>query len=394
MLLIVSTLISLAIANSQHGELYHHLLSKVKILGDFNIHMIINDFLMAIFFLFVGLEIKHEILHGNLSSLKKASFPIIGAVGGVIVPAVIFLIFNANSDFFHGLGIPISTDIAFAIGIFMILKNKLNPSLKIFLLSLAVVDDLISILVIGVLYSSGIKVEFLLLSALTLGVLVLMNRKKVDKITPYVLVGLVLWFFVYSSGVHATISGVLVAIAIPSKKLTPSKEPMLERLEHKLAPLCNLAILPLFALANTAINLSVDIDFSSSNSLIMGIIMGLVVGKPLGIMLFTWVGSKLHMTEKPDGVDWLSILSVSLLAGIGFTMSIFVSEIAFEYSVELVNISKISILSASVISIFATCVVVFIVNAYRQKISNVHENSVYDQMVIYTKDLTKSKSIS
>ncbi|MEG2786932.1 MAG: Na+/H+ antiporter NhaA [Romboutsia sp.] len=394
MLLIASTLISLAIANSQHGDVYHHLLSKIKILGDFNVHMIINDFLMAIFFLFVGLEIKHEILHGNLSSFKKASFPIIGAFGGVLVPALIFLIFNANTDFAHGVGVPISTDIAFAIGIFMILKNKLNPSLKIFLLSLAVVDDLISILVIGVLYSSGIKVGFLLLSALMLGVLLLMNKNKVDKITPYIVVGLILWFFVYSSGVHATISGVLVAMAIPSKKLTVSKAPMLERLEHKLTPLCNLFILPLFALANTAINLSVDIDFNSANTLIMGIVMGLVVGKPLGIMLFTWIATKLHITEKPEGVDWLSILSVSLLAGIGFTMSIFVAEIAFGYSAALINISKISILSASVISILATYIVVVSIDAYKQKVSNLRGTNVYNQIIFHTEEMRKSKSIS
>nr|WP_081712160.1 Na+/H+ antiporter NhaA [[Clostridium] dakarense] len=373
----ISTLISLAIANSQYGEEYHHLLSSIPIIGKFNIHMIINEFLMAIFFLSVGLEIKHEILHGNLSSFKKASFPIIGAIGGVLVPAIIFLIFNANIEFSNGVGVSISTDIAFAIGIFMILKNKLNPSLKIFLLSLAVVDDLISILVIGVLYSSGIKVEFLLLSAITLSVLVLMNKKKVDNIASYIILGIALWFFVYSSGVHATISGVLVAIVIPSKKLNNSKEAMLERLVNKLAPLCNLVILPLFALANTAINLNLDIDFNSANTLITGIVIGLVVGKPLGIMLFTWLGTKLQITEKPDNIDWLSILSVSLLAGIGFTMSIFVAEIAFEYSATLVNISKISILLASVISIVATYIVAVTVNTYKQRTLNLDEVSVY-----------------
>lgn len=382
-LLIVSTIISLAIANSQHGEIYHNLLSGIPILGNFNIHMIVNDFLMAIFFLFVGLEIKHEVLHGNLSSFKKASFPVIGAIGGVLVPAIIFLIFNANTDFSRGVGVPISTDIAFAIGIFMILKNKLNPSLKIFLLSLAVVDDLISIIVIGVVYSSGIKIEFLLLSAITLGVLAFMNRKKVDKIYPYIIVGMVLWFFVYSSGVHATISGVLVAMTIPSKKLTNSKEPMLERLEHKLAPLCNLVILPLFALSNTAINLNVDIDFNTTNTLITGIVMGLVVGKPLGIMLFTWLGTKLNVTQKPDGVDWLSVLSVSLLAGIGFTMSIFVAEIAFEHSADLINICKISILLASVISIFTTYVAVNVGHFYKQRISNRVKANAYKKGIFY-----------
>ncbi|MBN8048244.1 Na+/H+ antiporter NhaA [Paraclostridium bifermentans] len=369
----VSTLVSLLIANSQHGEIYHHILSKLPIVGDFNLHMIINDFLMAIFFLFVGLEIKNEILNGHLSSFKKASFPIIGAIGGVLIPAVIFLIFNANTDFSIGIGIPISTDIAFAIGIFMILKNKLNPILKIFLLSLAVVDDLISILVIGLLYSSDINIGFLILSALTFGVLILMNRRKIDKVTPYMIVGMLLWIFVYSSGIHATISGVLIAIAIPSKKLKASNEPMMNRLEHKLAPLCNLVILPLFALANTAINLNIAINFNTNNTLITGIVLGLVIGKPLGIMMFTWLGTKLHVTEKPEGVEWISILPVSLLAGIGFTMSIFVSEIAFGGNGELVNICKISILSASIVSILATYLVSSVIYAYKPKMSSLIE---------------------
>ncbi|MDU3802446.1 MAG: Na+/H+ antiporter NhaA [Paraclostridium bifermentans] len=360
-------------ANSQHGEVYHHLLSKMPLLGDFNIHMIINDFLMAIFFLFVGLEIKNEILNGNLSSFKKVSFPIIGAIGGVLVPAIIFLIFNSNTNYSIGVGVPISTDIAFAIGIFMILKNKLNPALKIFLLSLAVVDDLISILVIGVLYSSDINIGFLILSVITFGVLILMNRRNIDKVTPYMIVGMVLWILVYYSGIHATISGVLIAIAIPSKKIIVSKQPMMYRLEHKLAPLCNLFILPLFALANTAINLNIDIDFNSTNTLITGIVMGLVVGKPLGIILFTWLGTKLNITEKPEGIEWADIIPVSLLAGIGFTMSIFVSEIAFVGNGELVNICKISILSASIVSIVAAYLVSSMIYLYKQKTDHVIE---------------------
>ncbi|RIZ58943.1 Na+/H+ antiporter NhaA [Paraclostridium bifermentans] len=369
----VSTIVSLLIANSQQGEVYHHLLSKIPLLGDFNIHMIINDFLMAIFFLFVGLEIKNEILNGNLSSFKKASFPIIGAIGGVLVPAIIFLIFNSNTNYSIGVGVPISTDIAFAIGIFMILKNKLNPALKIFLLSLAVVDDLISILVIGVLYSSDIDIGFLILSVITFGVLILMNRRNIDKVTPYMMIGMVLWIFIYYSGIHATISGVLIAIAIPSKKIIASKQPMMYRLEHKLAPLCNLVILPLFALANTAINLNIDIDFNSTNTLITGVVMGLVVGKPLGIMLFTWLGTKLNITEKPEGIEWADIIPVSLLAGIGFTMSIFVSEIAFVGNGELVNICKISILSSSIVSIVATYLVSSMIYLYKQKTDHVIE---------------------
>ncbi|MBE6053899.1 MAG: Na+/H+ antiporter NhaA [Clostridium sartagoforme] len=365
-LLIIATIVSLIIANSKFGEAYNNFFT-FPIIGDFNIHLIINDFLMAIFFLFVGLEIKSELLYGRLSSLKKASFPIIAAIGGVLMPAIIFTIINFGTPFSDGIGIPISTDIAFAVGIFMILKHKVNPLLKIFLLSLAVVDDLISILVIGVVYSSHINVWSLLISVIILLILFAMNRNKVGNIASYLLVGLVLWFFIYYSGVHATISGVLLASAIPSKKIKSSKEPMLKRLSDKLEPLCNLLILPLFALSNTDISLDLNANIKLDDTLILGIIIGLVVGKPLGIMLFTWLGTKFNITEKPKDVDWLSVFSVSLLAGIGFTMSIFVSEIAFDNNHEFINISKISILAAAVISTVITYIVATLINFYKNK---------------------------
>ena len=296
-LLIIATIVSLIIANSRFGQVYNNFFTY-PIIGEFNVHLIINDFLMAIFFLFVGLEIKHEILYGRLSSFKKASFPIIAAIGGVLLPAIIFTIINLGTPFSDGIGIPISTDIAFVVGIFMILEHKLNPLLKIFLLSLAVVDDLISILVIGVLYSSNINVWCLLIAMIILLILFAMARNKIDNITIYLLVGLVLWFFIYYSGVHATISGVLLASAIPSKKFKKSKESMLNRLVHKLAPICNLFILPLFALCNTGIVLDLNENFSLDHTLVLGIIAGLVVGKPLGIMLFTWVATKLKITKR------------------------------------------------------------------------------------------------
>lgn len=368
-LLIFATIISLIISNSRFGEAYMSFFT-FPIIGEFNIHLIINDFFMAIFFLFVGLEIKNEILYGRLSSIKKASFPIIAAIGGVLLPAIIFTLINLGTPFSDGIGIPISTDIAFAIGIFMILEHKLNPLLKIFLLSLAVVDDLISILVIGVLYSSHINVWCILISIIILVILFAMNKNKVDYTAAYFLVGLVLWFFIFYSGVHATISGVLLASAIPSKKFKTSKESMLIRLSHGLEPFCNLLILPLFALSNTDISLNLGSNILSDYRLILGIIAGLVVGKPLGIMLFTWVGTKFNITEKPNGVDGLSVFSVSLLAGIGFTMSIFVSEIAFMDNEELINISKVSILLSAVISVIITYVVATLINFYKKKETN------------------------
>lgn len=314
--------------------------------------MFVNDFLMALFFLCVGLEIKHEVLHGHLCSIKKASFPIIAALGGVIVPAIIFTLFNLGTPFVRGVGVPISTDIAFAVGVFMLFKNKFNPSLKIFLLSLAVVDDLISILVIGVLYSSDINFIYLAVALILVGLLASMNKVfKINKIAPYMLIGLVMWFFIYSSGVHATISGVLLALTIPSTVFTGHKESMSDKLEHALSPVCNLFILPLFALVNTAIILSSNINLEGSSTLVLGTVVGLTVGKPLGIMLFTFMATKLGLTEKPKHATWLSVFSVSLLAGIGFTMSIFVSEIAFNATPQFINVAKISILGASIISI-------------------------------------------
>lgn len=305
---------------------------------------------MAIFFLVVGCEIKHEILHGNLSSMKKAGFPVIAACGGVAVPALIYLAFNYNTNFVNGIGVPISTDIAFAIGIFMILKNKLNSSLKIFLLSLAVVDDLISILVIGIAYSSHINISGVIGTIVIMCILVYMNKiLKIKKISPYLIMGLILWYFVYTSEIHSTISGVLLAMAIPSKNYD-NKESLVEEVQLKLTPLCNYLILPLFAFSNTAITLGIDMNYSDMGTLMMGIIFGLVIGKPLGIMLFSYIGVKLHLVEKPQNTSWSSLLQVSILAGVGFTMSIFVSEIAFSYNSNIVDAAKMSILLAAILS--------------------------------------------
>lgn len=367
-LLICATMVALFIANSPLEESYHHLLSGVSIIGEFNIHMIINDFMMAIFFLVVGLEIKNEILYGNLSTFKKASFPVIAALGGVIVPAIIFMVINMNTEYIYGVGVPISTDIAFAVAIFMLFRKKLNPSLKIFLLSLAVVDDLISIFAIGVLYSSHINYKFIILAAIVIALLLMLNKiLKVDKVFPYIILGLMLWYFVYKSGVHATISGVILAFTIPTKCKNSKSESTAHKIEHALAPISNLIILPVFAFANTAVNLSVNINFNQVGNLVNGIIYGLVIGKPLGIMLFSYVATKLNITEKPKDANWGSLFKVSMLAGIGFTMSIFVSELAFSYNYDLINIAKISILIASLITVFSSYLVITILPKLKNK---------------------------
>lgn len=316
--------------------------------------MIINDFLMAIFFLYVTLEIKKEVKYGMLSSIKKASFPIVASLGGVIVPAIIYLIINLNSGYLNGVGAVISTDIAFAVGMFMIFKSKLNSELKIFLLSLAVVDDLISILVILFLYSSKLNYEALLISLVIIGILMVLNKKfKVKKISVYLVLGLILWYFVYISGIHATISGVFLAMVIPSERLD-NEESIAEKLEHKLMYLCNLIILPLFAFANTSVVLSINMAVPNSFNLITGIILGLVIGKPLGVVLFSFIAMKLHIAEKPKNVSWRSVTEVAMLTGIGFTMAIFTSELAFSNNENVINLAKMSIFGAAILSVIFT----------------------------------------
>lgn len=353
-LLVSATILALIMSNTGLREEYHYVFNDIKIFGEFNLHLLINDLLMAIFFLVVGCEIKYEILHGHLSSVKKAAFPVVAACGGVALPAIIFLMSNYNTRFSNGIGIPISTDIAFAVGVFMVLKNKLDPSLKVFLLSLAVVDDLISILVIGIAYSSDINLVGIIGAIGVMCILIYMNKiLKVKKAMPYMVVGIALWFFVYISKIHSTISGVLLAMCLPANSDNSDKS-VLENVNDNLSPLCNYLILPLFAFSNTGINLSANVNYSELKTLIKGIMGGLIIGKPLGIMLFSYIGVKLHLIEKPKDTTWSSLLQVAILAGIGFTMSIFVSELAFSYDESVINLAKISILTASMISVIMT----------------------------------------
>ena len=359
-LLVSATILALIVSNTGLREEYHYVFNDIKIFGEFNLHLLINDLLMAIFFLVVGCEIKYEILHGHLSSVKKAAFPVIAACGGVALPAIIFLMSNYNTRFSNGIGIPISTDIAFAVGVFMVLKNKLDPSLKVFLLSLAVVDDLISILVIGIAYSSDINLVGIIGAIGVMCILIYMNKiLKVKKAMPYMVVGIALWFFVYISKIHSTISGVLLAMCLPANSDNSDKS-VLENVNDNLSPLCNYLILPLFAFSNTGINLSANVNYSELKTLIKGIMGGLIIGKPLGIMLFSYIGVKLHLIEKPKDTTWSSLLQVAILAGIGFTMSIFVTEIAFSGNQDIIDASKICILVSGVLSSTLTCTTIFL----------------------------------
>lgn len=352
--LLIATISALFIYNTPLKNMYDYILNDIYIVNEFSIHMFINEFLMSIFFLVAGLEIKSEILYGNLSSLKKASFPVFASIGGVIVPALIFILINRNSPFLSGFCIPISTDIAFAVGIFILFSNKFNTALKVFLLSLAVVDDLISIAFIAIVYSLDINFTYLIISFAIFITLIIANKLfKIESIIYYLISGLCLWYFVHLSGLHSTISGIILAITIPSKSYTCRKS-TLDRLQCILVPINSLFIIPLFAFANTGISLTYNIDLSSAKPLYMGIILGLSVGKPLGIMLFCYLGDLFKFTEKPKNISWLAIFFVSLIAGIGFTMSIFISELAFIHNLTLVNIAKMAILISASISIAAS----------------------------------------
>lgn len=352
--LLIATISALFIYNTPLKNMYDYILNDIYIVNEFSIHMFINEFLMSIFFLVAGLEIKSEILYGNLSSFKKASFPVFASIGGVIVPAFLFILINRNSPFLSGFCIPISTDIAFAVGIFILFSNKFNPALKVFLLSLAVVDDLISIAFIAIVYSLDINFTYLIISFVIFITLIIANKLfKIESIIYYLISGLCLWYFVHLSGLHSTISGIILAITIPSKSYTCRKS-TLDRLQCILVPINSLFIIPLFAFANTGISLTYNIDLSSAKPLYMGIILGLSVGKPLGIMLFCYLGDLFKFTEKPKNISWLAIFFVSLIAGIGFTMSIFISELAFIHNLTLVNIAKMAILISASISIVAS----------------------------------------
>ncbi|MGN1032863.1 MAG: Na+/H+ antiporter NhaA, partial [Intestinibacter sp.] len=302
----------------------------------------------------VGLEIKENILYGNLSSIKKASFPVIGSIGGVVVPALIFLIINFNTPYIEGFCIPISTDIAFAIGVFYIFKNYINPQARLFLLTLAVVDDLISILVIAVFFTENINKTYILISLCVLLTLVIANKIfHVENIYYYILGGIVLWYFIKLSDVHPTISGILLAISIPSKPYSNNKS-TLELLQNKLAPFTSYIVIPLFAFVNSGVSLDISADLCGSEKLYFGILFALAIGKPLGITSFTYIFTKLKLINPPKNLDFYSVFLVSLIAGIGFTMSIFMCELTFSYDFELVNTCKFAILTSCILSIILT----------------------------------------
>ena len=342
--LLIVTIFSMLAANSslQHGYLNFWNTP----LGSHTLVYWINDGLMAIFFLYIGLELEREIYQGELSRLKKASLPIFAALGGMIIPAMIFLSFNLGTATQPGAGIPMATDIAFAIGILSLLGRRVPLSLKIFLTALAVIDDLGAILVIAFFYTSSLSVMYLLAAMGIFLILILLNRMHVFSLIPYLAGGILMWYCMLQSGVHATLAGVLLAFAIPFR--SGKKETSSARLLHILHKPVSYGILPIFALANTALIFNFS-PTSLGEPVSIGIILGLFLGKPFGIWLFSFLSVKFGVSRLPDDIGMKHILGVGFLGGIGFTMSIFITLLAFE-SPELINLSKMAIIGGSVIS--------------------------------------------
>ena len=348
-LLIICVILSLLIANSSLGSSFQELLDFK--LGSYSISLWINDGLMTIFFLLVGLEIKREILEGELSSFKNATLPIFAALGGMLVPAAIFYFFNQGSKYENGWGIPMATDIAFSLAIISMLGKRVPVSIKIFLTALAIVDDLGAIVVIAIFYTEKIETTYLLLCGLVLLILIILNFFKVKRHIFYLIPGVFLWYFMHHSGIHATIAGVLLAFTIPTNESDTEISP-LEKLEEKLHTPVNYFIMPLFALANTNIkfhNGMVDGLFTNFG---YGIILGLALGKVIGINLFSFIAIKLKLSDLPNNSKWSQMLGAGLLAGIGFTMSIFIALLSYKGELEIQEEAKFAILVASAISGF------------------------------------------
>lgn len=347
LVLIICTIISILLANSVFiGEQYRGIWEFHA--GNHTIAEWINDGLMAIFFLLVGLELIQEIYEGELSNVKRAMLPISGALGGMLIPAGIYLALNYGTPTQSGFGIPMATDIAFALGILSLLGNRVPTSLKVFLTALAVIDDLGAIIVIAIFYTTSLSWISLGIALGMFVLLLLLNKKfHVNNMIPYIIGGIIMWYFMLNSGVHATIAGVLLAIIIPFRK--KDEKCMSNRWQHYLHYPVAFFVLPVFALANTAMVIEGNWDQSIGEPFALGILLGLIVGKPLGITLFSFISVKSGLCDLPRGIHWKGLLGAGMLGGIGFTMSIFITLLAFN-DAHHINESKLMILLASLAS--------------------------------------------
>ena len=356
LMLLIAAVIALIISNSDLNETYFNILNTHLLIGtqnfglDLSILHWINDVLMAVFFFVVTLEIKREFIQGELSKPKRALLPIIGAVGGMALPALIYVIINFDTGYtLRGWAIPSATDIAFSIGVLSLLGSRIPISLKVFLVALAIIDDLGAIIIIAFFYSTELQYTYLLLMLAAFLSLILLNKLNVKKFAPYFLVGLFLWYFTHESGIHSTISGVLLATTIPHRKHEKDYS-LLLKLEHILSPYVAFGIMPLFAFANAGVVLN-DISINTILSPVpLGIICGLFFGKQIGVFLFSFLAVKLKLAEMPTNSNWIKFYGVGILTGIGFTMSLFVGNLAFvEYTSNLDDV-KIGVLIGSLLS--------------------------------------------
>ena len=354
--LMAAALLALTLDNSPLAWLYDSLLETPVVIqiGALAINkpllLWINDGLMAIFFFLVGLEIKREIVEGRLSNLRQAGLPVLAAIGGMVVPAAIYVGINWNdADALNGWAIPAATDIAFALGVLALMGPRVPVALKVFLLALAIIDDLGAIIIIALFYTSSLSPTVLLIAAVATGILAFLNARGVTRIMPYIVVGLIVWVCVLKSGVHATLAGVVIALFIPLKRTNEEGKSPLKEIEHGLAPWVAFGVMPVFAFANAGVSLTGLTISDLFAGIPLGIMLGLFIGKQIGIMGFVWAGVQLGLARLPEGVTWLQIYGASLLAGIGFTMSLFIGTLAFS-DPEHASAVRIGVLTGSLLS--------------------------------------------
>ena len=356
LVLLFAAVVALIISNSNLSALYFSTLDKYIFIGinKFGIKLSvlhwINDALMAIFFFFVTLEIKREFLQGELSNIKQALLPIIAAVGGMLVPALFYIFINfGDSETLNGWAIPSATDIAFSLGVLSLLGKRVPLSLKVFLTALAIIDDLGAIVIIALFYSGDLSIKYLSLMLLAFLLLLVINKFNIKKFLPYLIIGIFLWDFTHNSGIHATIAGVLLAMTIPHRKKEKDFS-LLIQVEHAISPYVAFGIMPLFAFANAGVSL----EGLSFNSLLdkvpLGIVLGLFVGKQLGVFIFSYISIKTKIAQMPNNSNWYNFYGVGVLTGIGFTMSLFVGNLAFVDNMQYMDGVKIGVLTGSLLS--------------------------------------------
>ena len=356
LVLLFAAIIALVISNSELSDLYFDTLSKYLFIGINNfglklsvLHWI-NDALMAIFFFFVTLEIKREFIQGELSNIKQALLPIIGAVGGMLVPALFYVFINwGDSETLNGWAIPSATDIAFSLGVLSLLGKRVPLSLKVFLTALAIIDDLGAILIIAIFYSGDLSIKYLSLMLLAFLILLLLNKFNIKRFLPYLLIGFLLWDFTHNSGIHATIAGVLLAMTIPHRKKEKDFS-LLIKVEHAISPYVAFGIMPIFAFANAGVSLEGLSLSILLEKVPLGIVLGLFLGKQLGVFIFSYVSIKLKIAQMPNNANWPNFYGVGVLTGIGFTMSLFVGNLAFVENIQYIDGVKIGVLTGSLLS--------------------------------------------